>query len=99
MVVSLRRSLPEKAFLRVSVRSLCLCGEIPRENTHHRGTEIAQRHGDQFLRQTPERAEILQSRRLSRKLLEAIELFSIAARARLVELIGTTEGSQSFALA
>gem|GEM_PF-3660767 len=47
---SLRRSLSEK------VVSLCLCGEITPENTHHRGTEIAQKHGDQFLRQTPKRA-------------------------------------------
>src|SRR5262245_51690509 len=35
-----------KAFLRASVRSPCLGGEISWEVIHHRGTEIAQRHGE-----------------------------------------------------
>ena len=41
------RSLSEKSIsLCLCEDSLCLCGEITPENIHHRGTEIAQRHGE-----------------------------------------------------
>jgi len=43
----------EKDSLCLGEKSLCLGGEItPSETIHHRGTEIAQRHGDGFSRHT-----------------------------------------------
>lgn len=46
-------SVGKRSSLCLCEKSLCLCGEITPENIHHRGTEIAQRHGDRFSRQTP----------------------------------------------
>src|ERR1044072_2371548 len=53
---SAEESVGKRSSLCLCEKSPCLCGEITPENIHHRGTEIAQRHGERFSRQTPPRA-------------------------------------------
>jgi len=53
-ITRLKESVGKRLPLCLCEDSLCLCGEIALENIHHRGTEIAQSHRDQFSRQTAE---------------------------------------------